>query len=420
MEREPLTILAIDDDVEDAEILGFHLEDIEEWDVTFLHVGDPNEAAGMFAVHQVDVTFLDYQLGAQSGLEVLNDIRTAGHLGPVIVVTGQGDEYVAANLTRAGADDYIVKSDITTSVLRRSVEHARVKARQREAERTMHEQACVLAEINKELEQSKSVIESRARELEAANKKLNELNELKTKFLSEVSHELRTPLTSIVSSAKIIKKYQQTKPESVVHFAETILHEGNRLTRMLNDFLDLAKIESGCASWKDTPITCDELLSQAVSGIESLAIDGGIKVSCNVEHGSEFQADFDRLTQVITNLLSNAIKHTPPGGTITVTAEDSPDSILFTVRDTGVGIPAEECEKVFAKFYQSSAVSAVDSRYKGTGLGLCICVEIVQHYGGRIWVESELGKGTAFKFTLAHDRIGCREACKHPEHGQLH
>jgi signal transduction histidine kinase/CheY-like chemotaxis protein len=269
------------------------------------------------------------------------------------------------------------------------------------AQRAEAEQA--LARANDRLTANHSTLERWAAELEIAHVRLREVDELKTKFLSEVSHELRSPMAAIVSAAKIIRKHHHSKPEVVERFGGTIVSEGARMTRLINDFLDLTKVESGCVEWNDADLELTDLVADVASGLDSLAIDSGIELVQRVEPGLPLlHADRDRLFQVLTNLTGNALKFTPGGGTVTIAAAAADGEIVLSVEDTGAGIAAEELPKVFDRFHQVKNIKA-DGARKGTGLGLCISREIVEHYGGRIWVESEPGSGSAFRFAVPAD-----------------
>lgn len=249
-------------------------------------------------------------------------------------------------------------------------------------------------------------LEERLQELEAAYEKLKELDKLKDSFLSTVSHELRTPLTSIKSFAEILLNYSND-PETQKEFLAIINEETDRLTRLINDVLDIAKIESGRIQWEVSQLNIAEIIESAMHATHGLVAQG--RLSVTVECPPNLPAvwgDRDRIVQVITNLIGNAAKFTPPEGKIWIEAGvlsdegkgDHADMVKVSVTDTGIGIAPEEHRKIFEKFYQVG--NTLEGKPMGTGLGLPICKEIVEHFGGRIWVESERGKGATFSFTL--------------------
>ncbi|RUR81830.1 PAS domain S-box protein [Chlorogloeopsis fritschii PCC 9212] len=242
-----------------------------------------------------------------------------------------------------------------------------------------------------------------------------EVERLKDEFVSVVNHELRTPLTSISGALDLLASgILQTQPEDAQRMLKIAANNTDRLVRLINDILDIERIESGKIQM--TKQSCDSasLINQSVEFMEEIAAQAGVTLSVS-PLSVRLWADPDRIIQVLTNLLSNAIKFSPPGSTVWLSAEEdkgrrgqgtgdrenifsSSPSILFKVTDQGRGIPAEKLETIFERFGQ---VDASDSRQKGgTGLGLAICRSILQHHGGQIWAESTLGEGSTFFFTL--------------------
>ena len=263
----------------------------------------------------------------------------------------------------------------------------------------------------------------KARELAEANERLRSLDEIKTSFLSSVSHELRTPLTSLLGFAKLITKDfsrsfapqaaetdQAAKAERISRNLDIIVQESERLTRLINDFLDLSRIEAGRMNWRDSKVAVADCVQRAAGAVR-MAFDGDSQVCLRVNVPRDLprlRVDPDRLEQILLNLLDNAAKFTERGA---VTVDVIPDggTLHFCVSDTGHGIDPVELDGIFDKFRQAKGGDTTRERPKGTGLGLSICKEIVEHYGGRIWAESEPGKGSRFHFLLpmapdVHDR----------------
>ncbi|HVA63041.1 MAG TPA: ATP-binding protein [Terriglobales bacterium] len=235
-------------------------------------------------------------------------------------------------------------------------------------------------------------------ELRRANADLRRLNELKSSFLANVSHELRTPLTSIRSFSEILLHYPDEEVATRSEFLQIIMDESDRLTRLINDVLDLAKIEAGKMEWRLQPLQLVEVARQSLELVQVVAAQKGLRLINRIPEGLPWvSADPDRMRQVFTNLLSNAVKFTS-SGSIQVGALARGDEVVAYVSDTGIGIPARDLERIFEKFHQQG--NALTDKPAGTGLGLSICREIMQRHGGRIWAESREGEGSIFYCAL--------------------
>ena len=241
-----------------------------------------------------------------------------------------------------------------------------------------------------------------------------EIDRMKTEFISNVSHELRTPLTSILGFTKIIKKRlndillpaleanQNPKIGKAVNQVtgniDIIIAEGERLTNLINGVLDVAKMEAGKVDWHMVPISVPSIIERAAAATRTLFESDKVKFILEIEGGlSEVNADQDRIIQVLVNLISNANKFTE-NGSVTCKAVRADKDIVISLIDTGIGIAQDSLDQVFDKFQQVG--ETLTDKPKGTGLGLPICKQIVEHHGGRIWVESEIGRGSTFSFTI--------------------
>ena len=260
------------------------------------------------------------------------------------------------------------------------------------------------ADLTRALEQ----ITSSNRDLAVANRKLQELDRLKSDFVSVVSHEMRTPLTSIKAFAELIIMKPDMPSEKRERLLSIINSENERLIRLINDILDLNKIEAGKYSWTIRRVDLAEVIRSTVANIRSLADNKGITIHVPQLAGLPVvDGDHDRLMQVVTNILSNAIKFTLPGGEITIKSvcvRAPVHQVTISVTDTGIGIPIHDLEVIFDKFHRSSG--DLTNSAEGTGLGLSISKYIIEHHGGRIWAESVPGKGSTFSFTLPLDKTG--------------
>lgn len=249
------------------------------------------------------------------------------------------------------------------------------------------------------LEEKSGSLERATAELSRANEQLKSLDRLKDDFMSSVTHELRTPLTSIRALAELMLDDPGMEATQRQDFLGLVVAETERLTRLVNQVLDMAKIESGAADWRHERIDLRTLVQQAVQTTRELFRERGAVVVLHLpETVPPLLADPDRLMQVLVNLLSNAAKFVPPdGGRVEVALRVEEDRIVVTVRDNGPGVPADQQALVFEKFRQGGDAA---NRPQGTGLGLPISRRIVEHFGGRLWLESKPGRGACFGFEL--------------------
>ena len=254
-----------------------------------------------------------------------------------------------------------------------------------------------------ELEEKSASLERATAELRAANEQLKSLDRLKDDFMSSVTHELRTPLTSIRALAELMRDDAQMDLPQRQQFIEIIVSETERLSRLVNQVLDMAKIESGHAEWHTEKVDLCALVRQAVATTAEMFKERQTQVTQSLpEQPLVLLADPDRLMQVMLNLLSNAAKFVPvPGGRVGVSLGSDDDGVTVRVTDNGPGVSAEQQALIFEKFRQGGEAT---NRPQGTGLGLPISRQIVEHFGGRLWLESSPGQGAAFCFFLPKDK----------------
>ena len=254
-----------------------------------------------------------------------------------------------------------------------------------------------LEQLNRTLEQR---VRDRTSELLTANEKLKELDHLKSTFVSVVSHELRTPMTSIKGYVEnLLDGLAGTLTEKQTRSLERVKHNIDRLTRMINELLDLSKIEAGRLELNLSPVALSEVAEEIVESYQTAAREKSIALRSMIDPSlPRIQGDTDKLSRILINLVHNAIKFTPQGGEIRVESQmDNAERVIITVTDSGEGIPLHELDKVFDKFYRSES-APVEAR--GAGLGLAIAKNLVELHGGTIWVESTPGKGSRFSFTI--------------------
>ncbi|MET0963506.1 MAG: sensor histidine kinase [Noviherbaspirillum sp.] len=253
---------------------------------------------------------------------------------------------------------------------------------------------------SRELEQKSQALERASAELRAANQRLTELDRMKDDFLSTVTHELRTPLTSIRAFSEILRDHPELPAAKRTAYLDIVIQESERLTRLINDVLDLAKIDAGRADWHAAPVDLRQVVQDALAASSQLMGERGILVEATLPAAVPLVcADRDRLMQVMLNLLSNAAKFCDPaGGRIAVALRQNGDALQVTVRDNGPGVRPEDREIIFEKFRQGG--DTLTGKPQGTGLGLPISRGIIRHFGGRLWLEPAAGAGAQFVFTL--------------------
>jgi len=236
-------------------------------------------------------------------------------------------------------------------------------------------------------------------ELSKANEELKSLDRMKDEFLSNVSHEFKTPLTSIKGYSQLILdgtlgdiNDQQEKA------IDTVIRNSDRLRRLVDSLLYLSRTQVGRMSYYFEKVQLEEVINNCIHDQLPQAKNNGVILRTEIEDISPVRADKDKLTDVLTNLIDNALKFTPKGGHIIVAARKVPSGVHIEVKDTGIGIPVDQIPHLFQRFYQVD--SSTSRRYGGTGLGLHISKTIVEAHKGKIWIESEEGKGTTVHVEL--------------------
>ena len=261
-----------------------------------------------------------------------------------------------------------------------------------------------LVTVQEELREVNADLDGKVDELASVNLQLYEMNNVKNEFLATMSHELRTPLNSILGFSEVLAD-SRNLTDKEQRYANNIQTSGRSLMTLINDVLDLAKIESGKMELHAAEFRMDDLVERQVSTLMPLAEKRQIALTWSVDSGipTLFQ-DAGKMQQILTNLISNAIKFTPEGGRVRISASKAGDDCVVTVEDNGIGIPLDEQERIFEKFRQGRGVpgqkDALTRKYEGTGLGLSIVKELSRLLDGEVALESEFGKGSRFTVRL--------------------
>lgn len=366
------TILVVDDQ---EEILISNRLLLEREGHTVLTAASGDEALNLFRPGAIQLVIVDYFMPQMSGEEVIREIRKRDEEVQILLQTGYSGEKPPREMLRSLAiQGYHDKSEGPDRLL-----------------------MWVEVALKSHFQMQK------VREAEHAKTQLIERERLKDELVSIVSHELRTPLTSLRGFAELMLK--RTFPVEKQREFLTVIHtEAVRLTNLINNFLDLQRMEAGRQTYEFAPVDIVAVICDTLS-VFSHGANGSHRFFLDLPRSLPLAwADADRLRQVLTNFLSNAVKFSPQGGEIRVGARHEGNEVVAWVKDQGVGIPSESLDKLFTKFYR---VDNKETRHiGGTGLGLALVKEIVEAHQGRVWVESALGSGSTFFFAVPVDVDG--------------
>jgi len=365
-----LRILLVDDDAVDRLAVRRALQQAGvDADISEAHTAAEAIAAGTAGA--IDIVLLDYQLPGGDGFSVLRALREADALLPVIVLTGFGDEQLAAAMMKEGAADYVAKRSVSPESLERSLRHAFAMQRAERERRLL-----LVREQNAK------------EEAQAANR-------AKDEFLATLSHELRTPLNAILGWARLLAR-ETMDPAAVVRAVSTIERNALLQVKLIDDLLDVSRIISGKLTIEPTAIDLGMIAAAAVDSARPSAEARGVTLFVEGSDSPTISGDAARLQQVITNLLSNAIKFTPRGGEVRVTVAAKGDRARLAVADSGEGIDPAFLPHMFERFSQADRESR---RHSGLGLGLSIVRHIVEVHGGSVEAASQ-GPGTGTTVTV--------------------
>jgi len=427
-------LLVVDDEESVAITMGAILE-MDGYDVDTVTNG--SAALARLRRETFDLVLTDLRLDDMDGLTIIGEVQRLSPDTVSIILTGYASLESAIKALREGAYDYLIKPcdvEELRLVVARGLERRhlalQLKARVEDLERANATIGSLNADLQRRVDQATAALQERMLELSRANdeiaslyhaaqhnlEQLQELDRLKSRFLSMASHELKTPLTSISGLAQVLLRrmsrrlevgwptqdeWQQEQHAHVERLALLTAQTG-RLGRLIDELLDVSRIESGKLDFRYGEVDLNQLARDVAHRMQLTTTQHAIVVIAENEAGAQIAADRDHLEQVLDNLISNAIKYSPEGGRIEVQVADRDEEMMISVRDEGVGIPPGKVEAVFGLFYQ--AEDPVSRRGGGMGLGLYISKEIIERHGGRIWAESEPGVGTTVYVVLPRER----------------
>ena len=369
-------VLLIDDDQDDYLLTRELLAEIPGGGFRLDHVATYEEGLAAVCGGGHDVYLLDYRLGSRTGLDLLKEYHSrCAARAPVIVLTGKGEYAIDQEAMRAGAADYLEKAGLTPTLLERAIRYALQQHR--------HEA---------ELEQK---VRERTEALAKANAALREEDRRKNDFIAMLAHELRNPLAPIRNALEIMRLTGNDRA-AVEQGRAMLERQVEQMVRLIDDLLDVSRITTGKLRVQRDPVSLGAVVEAAVEISRPAIEKARLKLHLHLpDHPVPLRADRVRMAQVLSNLLNNAAKYTPEGGSITLTAEHAGAQVVLTVRDTGVGIPAEVLPHVFDLFTQVDRT--LNRSQGGLGIGLALVRRLVELHDGTVAVKSNgLNQGAEF------------------------
>ena len=405
MHRERILI------VDDEESVAITMQAILEMDghdvATAASVGD---ATRLLQATEYDLVLSDLRLDDGDGLQIVGEARRVWPESVCIILTGYASLDSAVKALREGAYDYLVKPcdvEELRLTVQRGLERRRLGRQLRERVQELEAANATIQQLNQDLQRR---VDEATAELRSQYERLQELDRLKTQFMSVASHELKTPVTAMsgflqVALRRIKKRLDAGHPDPKDWAVEQtaiseqliiVQRQTTKLARLIDELLDVSRIQSGRVEFRYDEMDLHQLAvevaerMQTTTASHTIIVEGAGPVTVD--------ADRDHIEQVLNNLIANAVKYSPDGGNVVVRVAAEDGHAALSVQDAGIGIPAEELEAVFGLFYRSPDRRARD--VGGMGLGLYISKEIVDRHGGRIWADSKHGHGTTFEVRL--------------------
>lgn len=402
MSSKPICILMIDDDEEDFLIVRDMVRDIEGSSIDIQWSGSYEKGLKAMGARRYDVFLIDYQLGANSGLDLIRQAQKSYRLNqPLILLSGQNNHQIDAQALELGVSDYLSKGAFTAAELDRCIrynlEHARILREIRQLNADLEDK---VRERTSTVEKAMEELRHSQQELRKALEKEKELGEMKTRFITTASHEFRTPLSTILSSATLIGKYTRAEEQDIREkHIQRIKSSVYGLKDILEDFLSLGKLEESHIETKASVLSLPEVLEELRGEMQHLAKEGQ-RLTYDHSGPSEVLLDKSLLRNVMMNLISNAIKFSGEGTLIRLRSQVTSYDIELSVSDQGIGISAEDQQNLFERFFRGKNAINI----QGSGLGLHIVQRYLELMHGSIRLESTLNQGTVFHIHIPHEK----------------
>ena len=371
--EEVLKIAIIEDSEDDREVYRRYLEKQSRFSFKFYEASEAEAGLQLVKKSKPDCLLLDYNLPDATGVEFIDKLKKSGIVTAVVVLTGEGSEKIAVSTMKGGANDYLIKGEITPRSLQKAVIDS--------------------------IEKSKLVLE-----LDIANEKLSSLVKARAEFLANMSHEIRTPLNAIIGFAELILDDFYELEDGLRADMNKINKAGHHLKTLIDNILDISKVEAGKMQLNNKGVEIASILSTIKSIVPPLMEDRKNRFTIKGVSSGGLYLDDLKLNQILLNILGNAAKFTSDGEvtlTITETTRKKIPGILFQVKDNGIGMSSDELKRVFEAFGQASSQTA--TAYGGRGLGLYLSYVYCELMGGSLKAESKKGYGSTFLVWLPKD-----------------
>jgi len=363
-----INVLLIEENPGDARLFIEYLKEIKSKDYTVTWIDNLNKMDEVSLQSPFDIILSDLGLPGSSGLETFYSVKKTFPETPIVILTGASDETLGEQAIREGASDYIEKNVCNAKLLSSSIKYS--------------------------IERDKL-----AKRLKDSENKLLEMNATKDKFFSIISHDLKTPFNGIIGfSEHLIEKIHEKDYEGIDKYADIIQNAAQRTLDLLLNLLQWSQSQRNKLDFSPQHLNIFNQISEEADILKYAAHQKLIHISINLDRDRTVFVDKKMINTIFRNLISNAIKFTEEGGKIIISEEKKSEEFIFSVSDNGVGIDPDEIEKLFRIDESHSTVGT--NNEKGTGLGLILCKEFIEKQGGTIWVESEVGKGSSFYFSI--------------------